>query len=247
MLRKQMHQALTFILACLAVFFLSACNANNQRLLEEDLTFKRENGLEIIGTLYRPADIDPPWPGVLLLHMIYGQRQEWEGLARTLSQNGYAALAIDLRGHGETGGEMNWDLARQDISQVWQTFASRQEIKANSTAVIGASMGANMAVLLGADQPDIQALVLLSPGLNYYMVQTAEPLAAYGDRPVLIIASQEDGYAASSSEELLKVARGEALLEMYAGIGHGTAMLSNQPDLASLLLEWLHPILQSTP
>ena len=235
------------MLAFLAVFFLSACNADNQPALEENLTFKMDNGLEIIGTLYKPAEIEPPWPGVLLLHMIYGQRQEWEGLARTLSQNGYAALAIDLRGHGETGGEMNWDLARQDISQVWQTFASRQEIKSNSTAVIGASMGANMAVLLGADQPDIRALVLLSPGLNYYMVQTAEPLAAYGDRPVLIIASQEDSYAAISSEELLKYAQGEALLEMYAGNGHGTAMLGNQPDLSTLLLDWLHPILQSTP
>lgn len=247
MLRYQMHRTLTFILALLAVFFLAACTTNDGPLLEEDLTFEVENGLVITGTLYRPADTDPPWPGVLLLHMIYGQRQEWEELARTLSQNGYAALAIDMRGHGETGGEMNWDLARQDISQVWQTFTSRQEIKADSTAVIGASMGANMAVLLGADQPDVQALVLLSPGLNYYMVQTAEPLAAYGVRPVLIIASQEDGYAASSSEELIKVAQGEAILEMYAGIGHGTAMLGNQPDLGSLLLEWLNPILQSTP
>lgn len=156
-----------------------------------------------------------------------------------------------MRGHGETGGEMNWELARLDHSQVWATFSSRPEITPNAMAVIGASigasMGANMAILLGADQPGVQALVLLSPGLSYYKVQTAKPLAAYGDRPVLIVASQEDSYAASSSAELLKYSQGEARLEMYEGIGHGTQMLSNQPDLNSLLLEWLRPFLQSTP
>ena len=108
-------------------------------------------------------------------------------------------------------------------------------------------MGANMAVLLGADQPEIQALALLSPGLNYYMVQIAEPLAAYGKRPVLIIASREDGYATSSSEELLKVAQGKSQLEMFEGIGHGTQMLTNSPDLAPLLVEWLRSNLHSAP
>jgi dienelactone hydrolase len=202
------------------------------------------SGLEIVGTLYRPTDSEPPWPGVLLLHMIYAQRQDWADFAKYLAQNGLVALAIDLRGHGETGGEMEWDLARQDLNQVWKAFGEIPEVDPNKIAIIGASMGANMAVLLGADQPGVRALALLSPGVNYYQVLTPKPLAEYGERPVLIIASQEDSYAASSAEELLKYARGEARLEMLSGVGHGTQMLTNQPDLTALILEWLRPFLQ---
>lgn len=240
---NQSRRNISGLLAILVILILPACQAEYTLPAEERLVFQIESGLEIVGTIYRPEDNEPPWPGVLLLHMIYGQRQEWEGFARSLAQHGIAALALDMRGHGETGGEMDWDLARQDLRQVWAAFSSRPEIDPAATAVVGASMGANMAVLLGADQPEIKALVLLSPGLNYYMVQIAEPLAAYGERPVLIVASREDGYAAASSEELLKIAQEEARLEMFEGIGHGTQMLTNQPDLTALLLEWLQSIL----
>ena len=61
------------------------------------------------------------------------------------------------------------------------------------------------------------------------------------------LASREDGYAASSSEELLKIAQGEAQLEMFEGIGHGTQMLNNSPDLAPLLVEWLRSNLHPAP
>ena len=244
---NRLRRCFTILLAILAVMAFAACESAKQLPVEERLVFETDAGLEIVGTIYRPADSEPPWPGVLLLHMIYGQRQDWDEFAQTLTQNGIAALAIDLRGHGDTGGEMDWDLARQDLRQVWKAFGELREIDPNARAVIGASMGANMAILLGADQPEVRGLALLSPGVNYYQVQTPRPLAAYGERPVLIIASQEDGYAASSAEELLKVARGASRLEMFEGIGHGTQMLSNQPDLTSLILEWLHQILQPVP
>ena len=245
-----LHRSVNLRLILLAILFLSACQSTNQKSTptplpaEERVTFMTDSGLEIAGKIYRPTESEPPWPGVLLLHMIYAQRQDWADFAKYLAQNGLVALAIDLRGHGKTGGEMDWVLARQDLNQVWRSFGEFPEVDPNQMAVIGASMGANMAVLLGADQPGVRALGLLSPGVNYYMVQTPKPLAEYGERPVLIIASQEDTYAARSAEELLKYARGEARLEMFDGIGHGTQMLINQPDLTSLILEWLQPILQ---
>lgn len=239
-----------FCTALFSVLNLTACGSTQPSATptplpaQEGITLMTGSGLELVGTIYRPTDSEPPWPGILLLHMIYGQRQDWDAFGKFLAQNGYAALAIDLRGHGETGGEMDWDLARQDFNQVWQAFRELPEVDPNKMAVIGASMGANMAVLLGADQPEVRGLALLSPGVNYYQVLTPKPLAEYGERPVLIIASQEDSYAAGSAEELLKYARGEARLEMLSGVGHGTQMLSNQPDITTLILEWLRPILQ---
>ena len=65
-----------------------------------------------------------------------------------------------------------------------------------ASAFIGGSIGANMALRLGADVPQIPTVVLLSPGLNYDGVQTEPAMETFGDRPVFIVASSEDSYAA---------------------------------------------------
>lgn len=82
---RLLRRAYASLLVLLAVTFLSACTSQDKLPLEEKLIFKTDTGLEIVGTIYRPADVAPPWPGVLLLHMIYGKRQDWDGFARTLA------------------------------------------------------------------------------------------------------------------------------------------------------------------
>src|SRR5205823_604395 len=64
------------------------------------------------GTLYLPGaqnpffKLFPPPPaerpaGVVLVHGFMADRQMMSVLARRIAQNGYAVLAIDVRGHGE--------------------------------------------------------------------------------------------------------------------------------------------------
>ena len=36
------------------------------------------DGLVLVGTLYAPVDSEPPWPGVILLHMLWSDRTVWE-------------------------------------------------------------------------------------------------------------------------------------------------------------------------
>ena len=60
----------------------------------------------------------------------------------------------------------------------------------------------------------------------------------YGARPALMIASDDDAYAVRSVKELQKAGGGtrEALILNHAG--HGTVMLSHDPDLARTLVDW---------
>jgi dipeptidyl aminopeptidase/acylaminoacyl peptidase len=74
MMTNLLRRWLTLLLAILAALVLSGCASEKQLPAEEQLVFDTDFGLEIVGTVYRPVDSDPPWPGVLLLHMIYGQR-----------------------------------------------------------------------------------------------------------------------------------------------------------------------------
>jgi alpha-beta hydrolase superfamily lysophospholipase len=154
--------------------------------------------------------------------MVYGERSQWDDLVPLMTSNGYAVVAIDMRGHGRTGGEINWEKAEDDILRVWSDMTEREDIDPSHSAMIGASIGANMALVSAASQPEVNTVVLLSPGLNYFGVTTSDALEAYGQRPILIAASSEDTNSADSSQELVKVALGESKLLMYDGAGHGT-------------------------
>lgn len=210
----------------------------------ENITIVGAEDLPLQTTLYTPGG-SGPLPGVILLHMLGSDRQVWDdnGIADTLVENNYAVLAVDMRGHGETGGSIDWQLAPEDMRRAWEHFTSLDTVDPQRTAVIGASIGANLALLTGADQPAIRTLILLSPGLDYRGVTTEGPLEKYGARPILIVASEEDTYSADSSRTLAGLTKGESRLEMYNGAGHGTRMFSAQPELSGLILTWLGQIL----
>ncbi|MCB9418279.1 MAG: alpha/beta fold hydrolase [Ardenticatenaceae bacterium] len=206
----------------------------------ENITIEAADGLPLRATLSIPGGV-PPFPGVLLLHMLGSDRQVWEqvGLTDALLADGYAVLALDMRGHGESGGERKWEMFDDDILRVWQYFSGLEEVDEERTAVVGASIGSNLALRVGANEPAIETVILLSPGLDYRRVTTDDAIELYGGRPIFIVASEEDEYSAESSRTLAEIAQGEAVLQMYDSAGHGTAMFAAQPDLTNLILDWL--------
>ncbi|MDZ4296063.1 MAG: alpha/beta fold hydrolase, partial [Patescibacteria group bacterium] len=68
--------------------------------MAERVTFSTADGVAIVGDHYAgPTGLSP---AVVLLHMLPAERASWAGLARALQAEGFQALAIDLRGHGES-------------------------------------------------------------------------------------------------------------------------------------------------
>ncbi len=211
----------------------------------ENVTIEAADGLLLHATYSAPGGM-APFPGVILLHMLGSNRQVWEevGLTDALLANGYAVLALDMRGHGESGSDRDWEKADDDLLRVWNYFVELESVDEARTAVIGASIGSNIALRTGASQPAIKTVALLSPGLDYRRVTTDDAIIQYGSRPLLIVASEEDQYAADSSLTLAEMAPGTATLQLYDGAGHGTDMFGPEPELTQLLLDWLNQHLQ---
>ncbi len=212
--------------------------------VEDGLKIPMRDGVDLMGTFYAPQGTTPPWPAVLLLHMAYGNRQEWGDFPQKLAAAGHAVLAIDLRGQGESGGSLDWSKGPQDVPQAWQYLVQRPLVDPQRTAIVGASFGANLALVQGAAEESIRTVVLLSPGLDYFGVSTAGAMETYGERPVLIAASSEDSYAAELSRQLKQMAKGASVLQMFDGAGHGIHMFAAQPRLAQQILTWLDQYLQ---
>lgn len=206
----------------------------------EIVTIEAADGLQIEATYAYPGGV-APFPGVILLHMLGSNRTAWDdvGLTTQLLQNGYAILNVDMRGHGATGGTADWLLAEDDMQRLWDYFVSRDEVNGEKTAIIGASIGANMSLITAVNKPSIHTAILLSPGLNYRGVTTDDAIVDYGNRPILIVASEEDSYAADSSRTLYEAAAGPAELQLYNGAGHGTSMFSQEAGLPDRILDWL--------
>src|SRR5688500_11670962 len=71
------------------------------------VTFQNE-GSTLVGTLYLPADHQPGQrlPGVVVTGAWTSIKEQMSGLyAREMAERGFAALAFDFRGWGQSGGD----------------------------------------------------------------------------------------------------------------------------------------------
>lgn len=212
------------------------------------VTFRTTDGVQIAASFY--AASRRPAPCVILVHMLARSRDDWQALASRLADAGVAALAIDLRGHGASSadprgdtGDLSPDLL--DVQAARAFLANRSDLGVTKVGMAGASTGANLAALAAAADPSVRALVLLSPGLDFRGLHAEAALRKYGDRPALMISSQEDSYPTRSIRKLEKAGNGVREVRLVSGAGHGTVMLSRQPDLVTLVVEWFQRTLGS--
>ena len=208
----------------------------------QSISIRTEDGVLLAGSLYLPAR---PGPGIVLLHMQTRTREDWQGLAPRLAEAGFSALAVDLRGHGASepppAGSAHDDWRRMvlDVKAARTFLAGRPDVVQGRVGLAGASISANLAIVYAAADPTVRSVVALSAGLDYRGLRTEGLLAKPGKRAVLLVASDEDTYAANSARKLAQQ-EGSATreLRLLTGAGHGTVMLERQPELAAALVDW---------
>jgi acetyl esterase/lipase len=221
----------------------------------QGVTFITDDGVSIVGTYYAPSSgLKDSTPTIILLHMLGKDRSTWNTFASALSHKGYAVLSIDLRGHGESIKQGSSTVSYQsftendfnkmtlDVKAAKQFLIEQKNANPDRMAVIGASIGANIALNYAATlDPTIKIVILLSPGLNYRGVATSDTITKY-ENPVYMAATEGDSGSAKDSQTLCdKINCGENL-KIYSGSSsHGTNMFSESlnPPLQDLIMSWL--------
>ncbi len=234
---------------------LSACGDLPAPLANKrDLTFASADGVALHATLYAPDKPAKNPPGLVLAHMVGSNRAAWEPFATRAQRAGYLCLAFDARGHGESigqGGQRlsyrnfdtpDWLAIVNDMAAAHKALVENGADPAN-VAVVGASIGANLALQYAVAHRDVAATVMISPGLDYKGVETEQPLKDLGKRPVLLVTSRGDSYSAQSCATLKKAASGFCELREYAGSAHGTNLLDGAINAIDDVLLWLKPII----
>lgn len=208
--------------------------------------------------IHRP-EVKTKYPLIILMHMLSDDRWVWRKIPKKLVKENYAVLAIDLRGHGDSvyiGKRLkvwrqfdstDWKKMPKDLNLFLDAINKDRRFPMVDTehiGIIGASIGANAAINFAAYDPAkrVEAIVALSPGLEYHGLETFEPLSHY-EKALFLIASKEDSYAAESTERLYRFILGKKKLIIYKEMGHGTDMLVNDPPAIDKIIDWLKDML----
>jgi non-heme chloroperoxidase len=144
--------------------------------------FNGADGVEIVGTLAgRWSD-----PLVVLLHGGGQTRFAWGSTVSALSESGFLALSLDLRGHGESDwspdGNYGVDRYAADLRRVIEQLD-------RPAALVGASLGGMTSMVAAGEDPRVDCTALVLVDITPRMQQSgADAIAAF-------MRSSPDGFA----------------------------------------------------
>jgi pimeloyl-ACP methyl ester carboxylesterase len=191
-------------------------------------------------------------PAALLVHGFGQDRKIWERLIHEhLLPAGFAALSLDLRGHGQS---LERAGARIEAAQAWvsdpQQFPldiaaavgwlkAHDNVDKNRIAIVGSGLGADLAFLASGKYEEIRAAVALSGNAENAMRLTAGT-ENFQPHSILYIATEKDPGAVDSARTLERLSGFPVRVQIYADSdAYGTQMLQQIPAASVLLMDWL--------
>lgn len=212
-----------------------------------------------------------PGPGVLLFHQNDRTRTSWDGVARQLATIGINTVAVDGRGHGESGGTRKDAIEKTpaDMETFFQFLISQPGVQRDVIGLAGAgSYGVINALETARPHPaGIKSLVMLSgdsfpPGVDF--------LHEASQLPELFVISDTDEYPPTVETMLWLYARASSPMRRLIHYpaaqeapwlwyetsdpnkvpdtgSHGTDLFKTHPDLPGIIVQWFVTTLIKTP
>src|SRR5437773_9772403 len=265
-----MKQLRIFLLSAV-VILVAAAFAKETRNLGRVVDLKASDGTILKATYFAAAK---PGPAVLLYHQSNRTRKEWDMVAHQLAAAGINTMNVDVREHGETGGQESHGEARKkqwplDLDAAFQYLISQPGVKRDVIGIGGAGVIGveNSVETARRHSAEVKSLVLLSgetlrEGLDFLRQASQLPelfVVADDDEYPPIVEGMELLYITASSPSRKFVhysASHEAPWLWYepfdigkvpANGGHGTDLFKPHPELPGIIVDWFVTTLTKTP
>jgi len=166
----------------LALALASATNAGTSGPREIDVLISTPDGGRLAGTLSLPGKGRAPFPTAVSLtgsgpHLRDGNRtpdhpyRPFREIAKALAEKGVAMLRLDDRGVGRSTGDANaatGDDVAEDTRIAIAWLRARKDVDPARIALIGHSFGGSVAPMVAAEDPRVNALVLMgAPAVSF--------------------------------------------------------------------------------
>lgn len=172
----------------------------------ERVVLTTEDKLSLVASWWAPKGKQVA-PGALLVHDAGGQRKDLAEIAERLHKLGFAVLALDLRGHGESvaeglswaemdaaARERTWAFATRDVKAGAEFLRTQKSVHSASLVVIGFGSGTTLAARHAVRDENVRAVALLAPPTDptaMYGFQLAKDLDELGGLPTYVTVSRE--------------------------------------------------------
>jgi uncharacterized protein len=207
------------------------------------LEFRQESKPAVPAILQLPIRTSAV-PGVLILHGFSSRKEVLAGTVGTaLLQKGLASLSIDLPLHGTRHDPVaaqalrnplralrHWRQALAEASLGVRYLQARPEIDRDRIAIVGYSLGSQLAVAVAAGDPAVRAVVVAAGGdlpdgspLTTIARSIADPLRAVrglGGRPLLMVHGTRDRTVSPAQAKRLFDAAREPKEIRWVDAGH---------------------------
>jgi dienelactone hydrolase len=140
---------------------------------KEDVRFPAEGGVELSAWLFVPDRQASPHAAITMAHGYAGTKYHGiEPMAEAFAEAGFVVLLHDHRGFGDSGGEPRNDVNPWQQITDWRRAISylqdRPEVDENRIGLWGTSFSGGHAIVLGATDKRLKAVVAQVPTIDGY-------------------------------------------------------------------------------
>jgi pimeloyl-ACP methyl ester carboxylesterase len=168
--------------------------------------FRSSDGVNLVGGTLGTGEV-----GVVFANALSGNLCQWLPLARRFVAEGYRALVFDFRDTGLSDFARGDAQGRADLDLL-AAIAKLRSLGAQKVAVVGGSLGAMAAIIAGAADPTLEAVVAVSGSTSSAAAGTKwaklvpEEAAPNLRVPLLVIVGRDDVGAYAGSTQLYDAA-----------------------------------------
>ena len=135
---------------------------------------------------FRESGSGPP---IIILHGLFGMSDNWMTMAKRFSENGFHALAPDLRNHGQSPHSDDWNF--KTMSE--DVFELMSDKRLNRPVLIGHSMGGKVAMeMAAADAEKFSGIVVSDIAPRKYPVVHGSIVSALNSLKIETLSSRKE-------------------------------------------------------
>jgi pimeloyl-ACP methyl ester carboxylesterase len=199
---------------------------------------------ELHASFDMPIGVPAPIPAVLLLHGYGEDRTVWRNFTQQLLTRGWAVMALDLRGHGQskTRNKLPFQATPEwrtdphafpiDLDPALDWLKARPRIDTQKIVVIGVDVGANLALIASGRFPEVRTVVAIKPNLMESLAM-AGSAQDFQPRSALIVVSDQ---AEGNRIRALVQPPSRMLVSSVAG---DTAQATADKQITDAVFQWL--------
>jgi len=191
-----------------------------------------------------PQGVPAPIPAVLMLHGYGEDRKVWETLKAKFLTQGWAVMALDLRGHGDSKtknqrtitASPEWrstthDFA-QDVNPALEWLKRQPRLDSKKIAIVGYDVGANLALVASGAFSEVRSVIAIKPVLKEAM-EMAGSAQDFHPRSALVVAAD----AAEGNQ--IKPYTKDPFRVLTQPVTGGTAQVIQSQQLTDAIFQWL--------